>query len=684
MRGHISSGSGTFLLTGLLLLNGIAPAETTLAPRHPAVPQGSAANPIDLFIAPYFQRHAVTPPATVPDATFARRVYLDLWGLLPSPEQYQDFATDRRPDKRRRLVHELLADRRNYTEHWISFWNDLLRNDEGVIYYGLRESISEWLYPAIESNMPYDRMVKALLNPTAAEDPRGFLIGVNWRGTVSASQIPAMQAAQNTAQIFLGVNLKCNSCHDSFISKWKLADAYGLASFFSPEPLDVYRCDKLTGARAALKFIYPQLGNGAPDTPLTERQTRAAELFTAPENGRFARTFVNRIWDRLFGRGLVPSPDDMDGEPFDADLLDWLASDFADHHYDIRYLFERIMTSDAYAFPSVPKPERASGGYVFRGPYPRRLTAEQFADAVSSITGEWQILRNSKPEPGVLARAWRFKSSPLTRALGRPIRDQVYTERNSEATMLQALEVMNGSTLATMLHRGAQRMLGQLPKAPENLFDSGVSGGSQGVETSFLDIDIAQSKRLYLLLEDVDTYDPSRLVAGWANAELAGPGGAITPLAEVAASAKLVKTPLLFRHQKQPMDGFTMPADSRAVFEIAGKGFTRLRATAGLDMRSYRSDVGGKVRFFVFDEEPDMQQLVRVTGDPPVPFAAWHDTADQFTTCLFQYALSRDPLPKERETAARLLTGSNGRISSDGLEDLLWNIFLLPEFQFLR
>ena len=76
-----------------------------------------------------------------------RRAYLDLWGMLPRPEQFQAFAADRGPDKRQRLVRELLANRRNYAEHWISFWNDLLRNDEGVIYHGLRESISNWLFP---------------------------------------------------------------------------------------------------------------------------------------------------------------------------------------------------------------------------------------------------------------------------------------------------------------------------------------------------------------------------------------------------------------------------------------------------------------------------------------------------------------------------------------------------------
>src|SRR5438477_9605762 len=97
------------VLPALLLLLTAAAAAPTLAPRHPAVPPGAASNPVDLFVERYFQQHAVAPPAVVSDAVFARRVYLDLWGLLPTPEQYETFAADRRPDKRRRLVRELLA-----------------------------------------------------------------------------------------------------------------------------------------------------------------------------------------------------------------------------------------------------------------------------------------------------------------------------------------------------------------------------------------------------------------------------------------------------------------------------------------------------------------------------------------------------------------------------------------------
>ncbi|MGH9719748.1 MAG: DUF1549 domain-containing protein, partial [Bryobacteraceae bacterium] len=232
----------------------------------------------------------------ISDAVFARRAYLDVWGLLPTPEQLDEFL--RAPD-RPRLIRTLLAHNRNYAEHWITFWNDLLRNDEGVNYAGTRKSITPWLLAALESNKPYDQFVRELLDPAPGTGPDGFLTGVNWRGDINASQTPVMQAAQNTAQVFMGVNLKCNSCHDSFVSRWKLKDAYSLAAFFSTEPLELVRCDVRLGEFVEPKFLYPELGGVGADATLNERRAAAAALFTRRENGRFARTIVNRIWKRL-------------------------------------------------------------------------------------------------------------------------------------------------------------------------------------------------------------------------------------------------------------------------------------------------------------------------------------------------------------------------------------------------
>lgn len=637
-----------------------------LALRRPAPPEATAgAHPIDAFVEKYWREQDLKEPPRVPDALFARRVYLDAWGLVPTPRQLDEF---HRSKDRAALVDRLLADRGNYTEHWISFWNDLLRNDEGVVYHGERKSITTWLRKALDENLPYDRFISALLNPSTPSDPDGFLIGVNWRGTVSASEQPAMQAAQNSAQVFLGVNLKCNSCHDSFISKWKLKDAYGLASFFSAEPLELVRCDARTGETAVPKFLFPEIGDVRAGTRQAERRAEAARLFTSPENGRLPRTLVNRVWKRLLGRGLVEPVDDMAGKAWSDDLLDWLASDFADHGYDVKRLIRTIMTSRAYQSLSV---DQAGKPYLFTGPLVRRLTAEQFADSIASITGEWRVRQTGAA--GAWAREWQVKSSALSRALGRPIRDQVTTERLDQPTTLQALELSNGSTLATSLQRGAQRMLGELKAPPANLFDSGVVGPQRAP----VDIDITGASKLWLLIEDSDSYDRSRIITGWIDAELSGPGGSAR-LADLLPDAP--------RKAIQPRnapagEAVIGPVPSRMTVDLAGKSFTRFRAAVAVDQSCLISEINPRVRFFVFREEPDPRLLVRIMGDPPAPRAWKPETVEQTIDMLYRHAVSRPPQPAE-STAARDFF--NGKLSADGLEDLLWSVFLSPEFEYIR
>ena len=567
------------------------------------------------------------PLLAAPDALFVRRAYLDLWGLPPTPEDLAAFQSDSRPDKREQLVDSLLAHKRNYAEHWISFWNDLLRNDEGVVYHGTRQSISPWLLQALENNLPYDRFVQALLNPTAPTDPAGFLIGVNWRGDINASKTPVMQAAQNSAQVFLGVNLKCNSCHDSFISRWKLKDAYGLASFFAESELSIYRCDMPTGEKSEPRFLFPELGGVAPDASPADRRAAAARLFTAPENTRFARTAVNRIWKRLIGSGLVEPIDEMDNPPRNPELLDRLASEFVAHNYDLKFLIRRIMTSPDYQAPSV-----------------RRLTAEQFADSISAITGEWRLLEPVKPGVATPSREWRLKSTPLTRALGRPIRDQVFTDRNHEATTLQALELANGATLSALLHRGARRLLGEMPPSPQNLFDSGIVRNEKVV----VDVDISSAPELRLLIVDADSYDRSRVIASWSDAKLAGPAGAT------------------------PLPGTTnLRVPSELVFPLTGKGYTRLQATLLVDKTSQQTDINPRVRFFVFDQPPDPERLVRQ--------ASGLSGQARGLSYIYQHTYARNPTPKELSIAQEFLASG-----PEGLEDLLWTLFLSPEFLYLH
>ena len=371
-----------------------------LNPRRPELPPATRAdhNPIDRLLQPYYRAHGFKPGKPVNDRVYARRVYLDALGLLPSPERINAFLEDSRPDKREKLVRELLADRRHYADHWLTFWNDALRNDyqgTGYIDKGRRQ-ITGWLYAALLNNMPFDQFVRQLVDPEVGSE--GFTQGIAWRGVVNASQTPQMQAAQNIAQVFMGVNLKCASCHDSFINDWTLADAYGLASIYADAPLEMVHCDRPTGQPASAKFLYPELGNVETTAPKSERLRQLAALMTSERNGRLTRTIVNRLWARFMGRGLVEPVDDLETPSWNPDLLDWLASDLAENGYDLQHTVGRILTSEAYQLPATAVNEQNLKDYVFRGPRVRRMSAEQFRDAISCITGEWNTLPAAEAE----------------------------------------------------------------------------------------------------------------------------------------------------------------------------------------------------------------------------------------------------------------------------------------------
>jgi mono/diheme cytochrome c family protein len=423
----------------------------------------NGANPIDQLLKSYLATNEVPLQATVADSVYARRVFLDIVGLLPSPDELSAFLSDPSPDKRERLATKLLGDNRRYAEHWLAFWNDLLRNDyRGTGYIdGGRKQITPWLFSALLTNMPYDRFVAQLVNPT--EESAGFAKGIVWRGVVNASQTPEMQAAQNISQVFMGVNLKCASCHDSFINDWRLSEAYGLASVYHEGPLEQYQCDKPTGKMATAAFIYPELGEIDTKVGRPERLQRLAEIITGKEDGRLPRTIVNRLWARLFGRGLVEPLDEMEQPAWNPDLLDWLAEDLVAHGYDLKQTIARMVTSAAYQMPAVNLSEAVAKAYVFRGPTVRRLSAEQLRDAVGQLTQVWFDKGDFRPDTNGPVRASFVATDPLMTALGRPNREQVVTSRADTATTLQALELTNGETLARVLGRGAEKIVANAP-----------------------------------------------------------------------------------------------------------------------------------------------------------------------------------------------------------------------------
>jgi len=652
-----------------------------LAPRHPKLPlprPGSGlTNPVDRLLQSYFAANKIVPPTLTDDRTFARRVSLDTIGLLPQPDELDAFVRDRRPDKRARLVQRLLGDDTAYADHWLTFWNDMLRNDYAGTGYidGGRTQITGWLYGALWHNLPYDKFVAQLVAPTP--DSAGFTNGIVWRGTVNASQTPAMQAAQNVSQVFLGVNLKCASCHNSFVSSWKLADAYGMAGVYSPSngPLEMVRCDKPTGQAAPIKFIYPTLGTIDSSAPREKRMAQLAAALTGPRDGRLTRTFVNRLWAKLMGRGLVEPTDEMDSRPWDPDLLDWLASDFADHGYDVKRTIGLIVTSRAYQMPAVGQPSERAEDYHFTGPTVKRMSAEQFCDAVSRLTGVW--------------------SSPAS-----------------------PLQIVNGQPQPTLGRQGVTK------------FQSGViKSGSVPI-----DIDITGAQTLSLVVTNGGSSSFADDWADWAEPTLTGPKGAIkltdlkwasatTGYGTVQIDKNVIAKPLRL-DGKTFAGGIGTHANSVLTY-LLPPGLTRFRAIAGPDMGALEEGKGiTTLAFFVLTGDrslvetraalaqadplqralgrPNREQVVteRLTAATTLQAleltngetlagmldagATRWTTADRsqppthLVNALYLQALGRPPTLAERKAA---LAEIGSPVRPEGVQDLLWALVMLPEFQ---
>lgn len=453
-----------------------------LAPRNPKLPTpiNGMENPIDLWVDDYFSTHQISWPEEVTDRVYLRRIYLDVIGLAPTQEEFDSFEKDQRPEKRKLWLEDLVNRNQDYATHWLTFWNDALRNDytgTGYITNG-RFNITDWLYKSLEENKPYDQFVKELLNPT--EKSKGFIEGIRWRGTVNASQRTELQAAQNVGQVILGLNLKCASCHDSFISDWKLEESYAFANIFADSTLEISRCEQPTGKMAKTRILWEELGEIDSAASRTEKLKQLADRLVQPANGRMYRTIVNRVWKQMMGRGIVEPVDEMDNEPWSQDLLDWLASDFVENGYDLKNLIVKIGSSKIYQSKSTgyeTADKILAEDYQFQGMVRRRLTAEQFSDAVSTVVyplfeSEDQKYRPYElvPENGnsvSFVRAAFVANNDFLKALGRPNREIVSTSRDSQASLLQALELTNGTQLDSAIILGSKKWKEKYPESGE-------------------------------------------------------------------------------------------------------------------------------------------------------------------------------------------------------------------------
>lgn len=662
--------------------------EPPLKPRIVKLPKAKKIrnHPIDRLLDDYLLKNKKLIPEDSDESAFVRRAYMDIIGLLPSPVQLTKFSTNKSVNKREDLIEALLTDDVAYADHWLTFWNDLLRNDytgTGFITGG-RKQITTWLYAALRDNKPYDEMTRQLID--AGKDASGFINGIKWRGSVSAGQTVQMQFSQNISQVFLGLNMKCASCHDSFIDRWTLEEAYGLASIFTDTPLELTRCDKPTGKMSTAKWIFPELGEVDPKAPKAERLKQLAGLMTHPENGRFTRTIVNRIWARLMGRGIVHPVDAMDTQPWNEDLLDYLAVRFAEDEYDLRKFIAFVMTSKAYQSKSVFLSEEPGEEYVYTGPVPKRMTAEQFIDSIWQVTGtnpakiEAKVNRTNRekpsakprpdllPKPGKISAKWIWGPNPKTKKI--KLRKMIKLDSKPEfasflATCDNAFSLwINGKNVTSSKDwtKPVYQKTAYFFKKGENLIevDAEMYGGSSGFVAQFMigkDKTLVETDKSWEVAKGKE-WNPATEVHPYGK----GPWGRVldnaseskagtTPGAGPPIRAALVKNDFLMRSLGRPHRD-----------QVVTSRPAELTTLQAIDLAN-----GQILADYLYKGARALEAQNKPTGER----IDW----------LFRHALARLPSPTEKTILADVASESAG---SQEMEDLLWMVFMHPEFQIIR
>ena len=661
--------------------------EPPLKPRIVELPpaQNGREHPIDRILDADMAKRKAAPPRPASDAAFLRRATLDVIGLLPTPEELDAFLADTDSDKNSSLIDRLLADDIGYADHWLTAWNDLLRNDytgTGFITGG-RSQITSWLYEALRENKPYDQFVRELVSPT--KESAGFINGIKWRGDVNASQTREIQFAQNISQVFLGINMKCASCHDSFIDRWTLSEAYNLAAIFSDKPLELNRCDKPIGKMATPKWIFPELGDIDPSLSKNERLKQLADLMTHPENGRFTRTVVNRIWERLMGRGIVHPVDAMDTKPWNEDLLDYLAVRFAEDGYDLRKFIRFVMTSKAYQSQSVILEKEPGEDYAYSGPIAKRMTAEQFLDCIWQVTGtnpkkaeakvdrvlsmgqgateptglqppkitaKWIWHQGPTGKKSRLRKTLKFMKAPKAASL-------IATCDNAFTMKINGQQVAQSREWTKPVHLEVTRFFKQGINLIE--VDAEMFGGSAGFVCQFSFLD-EQGKQVEIISD-----------RSW---EAQPPKGNWVPAKEIA------------KHGAQPW-GAVLNAPAKGIPSGPTPPVRAALVKNDFLMRSLGRPHRDQVVTTRPNELTTLQAIDLANGDILAGYleagarllSGGGRSEGELGTWVYRYALSRPPATAEKELLAEVAGDRAGPV---GIEDLLWLVFMQPEFQIIR
>lgn len=430
--------------------------EQFTAAEFATLPRG---NFIDDLVYAKLQRAGVWPSKEAEDAVFLRRVYLDLIGQLPTPEEAQRFLATDSPSKREYLIDELL-DRPEYVDHWANQWADLLRPNPYRVGIKAVFNYDNWIRQQFRENVPYDQFVHSLVTAK----------GSTWRNgaaTLYRDRRSPDEMATLVSQLFLGVRLECAKCHHHPFEKWSQTDFYQFAAFFgrvghkgtglSP-PISGGEETVFVASKGEVR--HPKTGKTMNPTPLfggneqitasEDPREELAQWMTSTDNEYFAKVQVNRIWAALMNRGLVEPVDDLrlTNPPTNPELLSALAKHFQDNGYDLKDLLKIITMSRTYSLSSTPSTSNVADRVNYSRHYRHRLRAEALLDAIAMIT-ETKNSIGGMPADARSNQVWTHRaSSVFLDTFGRPDANQdPPCERTSDSTVTQSLHMLNSVEL---------------------------------------------------------------------------------------------------------------------------------------------------------------------------------------------------------------------------------------------
>jgi hypothetical protein len=411
---------------------------------YPAIP---VHNRIDELVWAKLRTLGIVPSELCSDVVFLRRSTLDAMGTLPAPDEVRAFLADQRSDKRARWIEQLLQ-RDEYADYWALKWADVLLVNRDTLGDRGAFEFHRWLRQQFARNRPYDAWVRELVTASGGSGQNGPVNFFRAAGTPDA-------AAKAVSQALLGVRLECAQCHHHPFEKWGQDDFYGLAGFFNG--LDR---KKLPGEEFIFHAGYREtrlpLSNRLvamrpPDGEVTatfdgDPRLRLADWLTAPKNPWFARLAVNRLWKHYLGRGLVEPEDDLrsTNPPTNEPLLDYLASQLVEHHYDLKAVMRLILNSRVYQLASTPNSTNREDEQNFSRRYVKRLPAEVLLDAISEATQSPELFPG-RPRGTRAIELWDNRlPSYFLDVFGRSERTSpCECGRSGEPTMAQALHLMN-------------------------------------------------------------------------------------------------------------------------------------------------------------------------------------------------------------------------------------------------